>query len=80
MRWLDGITDSMDTAWIVLADIMLREECQADKDKYHDLLHIQNLKIKTNKIKQKQIHRYREETGGPQRERSRGMNEIGKKD
>ena len=46
----------------------------------YDLLHIQNLKIKTNNIKQKQIHRYREETGGPQRGRSRGMNETGKRD
>ena len=68
------------TAWIVLEDMLRKKMSGRQRQILYDLLHIQSLKIKTNKIKQKQIHRYREETCGPQRGRSRGMNEIGKRD
>lgn len=45
------------TTWMDLEGIMLSEISQSDKDRYHDLTHMWNLRNKTNK---KQTFKYRE--------------------
>ena len=49
------------TVWMDLEGIMLSEISQSEKDKYHDLTYMFNLKNKINEeTKFKQTHRHRE--------------------
>ena len=60
-----------------LEGIMLSEINQTEIDKYQMISHVWNIKNKTNIAKKKQTHRYREQTGGCQRESGWRMSEIG---
>ena len=55
------------TTWMDLGGILLSEISQAKKDKNHLYVEPKNQNKGTNKTKQKQTHRYREQTGSCQR-------------
>ena len=53
--------------WMDLETVILSEVSQTEKDKYHDITYMWNLKNKpVNITKKKQTHRYREQTHGYQ--------------
>ena len=54
------------TTWMDLESIMLNEISQTEKDKYHMISLVWNLK-KKQKQKQNQTHKYRKQTDGCQR-------------
>ena len=58
--------------WMDLDIIILSEVNQTEKDKYHDITYMRNLKemVQLNLFpKQKQTHRHRKQTYGHQREK-----------
>ena len=65
--------------WMDIEIIILNEVSQEEKDKYHMISLRREIK-KIKQIKQKQTHRYREQTGGCQKGGAWGMSEIGEGD
>ena len=65
--------------WMDLEIIILSEASHTDRDKYHDITYMWNLKNDTNELiaKQKQTHRHRKQTYGYQRGQRVGRDKLG---